>query len=105
MLGVMEMFPFIHMEYSLEPGDLLAFYTDGIPEAEIGFEDMFGYDRLQYFLSEHRDRPLPDIAQALFTRVTQDNTALGDDMAVVLVRIPLGGSGKSEAAEKNKAKA
>ena len=31
--------------------------------------------------------------------------APGDDMAVVLVRIPLGGSGKSEAAEKNKAKA
>ncbi|NUO19865.1 serine/threonine-protein phosphatase [bacterium] len=97
MLGVMEMFPFIHMEYSLEPGDLLAFYTDGIPEAEIGFEDMFGYDRLQYFLSEHRDRPLPDIAQALFQRVTGDNSlALGDDMAVVLVRIPFGSGAKSE---------
>ncbi len=97
MLGVMEMFPFIHMEYSLEPGDLLAFYTDGIPEAEIGFEDMFGYDRLQYFLSEHRDKPLPDIAQALFQRVTGDSQiALGDDMAVVLVRIPFGSGTKSE---------
>ncbi len=97
MLGVMEMFPFIHMEYSLEPGDLLAFYTDGIPEAEIGFEDMFGYDRLQYFLSEHRDKPLPDIAQALFQRVTGDSQiALGDDMAVVLVRIPFGSNAKSE---------
>lgn len=106
MLGVMEMFPFIQMEYSLEPGDLLAFYTDGIPEAEIGFEDMFGYDRLQYFLSEHRDKPLPDIAQALFQRVTGDNNiALGDDMAVVLVRIPFGGGQKSEQVDRNKAKA
>jgi len=106
MLGVMEMFPFIHMEYSLEPGDLLAFYTDGIPEAEIGFEDMFGYDRLQYFLSEHRDKPLPDIAQALFQRVTGDSQiALGDDMAVVLVRIPFGSGSKGEMSERNKANA
>jgi len=105
MLGVMEMFPFIQMEYSLEPGDLLAFYTDGIPEAEIGFEDMFGYDRLQYFLSENRDRPLPDIAQALFQRVTSDDMALGDDMAMVLVRIPFGGGMKKFKSEDNKARA
>lgn len=105
MLGVMEMFPFIQMEYSLEPGDLLAFYTDGIPEAEIGFEDMFGYDRLQYFLSENRDRPLPDIAQSLFQRVTSSSIPVGDDMAMVLVRIALGGGAKSEATEKNKANA
>jgi len=103
MLGVMEMFPYIHMEYSLEPGDLLAFYTDGIPEAEIGFEDMFGYERLQYFLSENRDKPLPDIAQLLFQRVTPDNTSLGDDMAVVLVRIALGS--KTEIGKSDKATA
>jgi hypothetical protein len=94
MLGVMDLFPFIEMEYSLEPGDLLAFYTDGIPEAEIGFEDMFGYDRLQYFLSQNRDRPLPDIAQKLFARVTQPNQLLGDDMAIVLVRVALGGDAR-----------
>jgi len=102
MLGVMEMFPFIQMEYSLEPGDLLAFYTDGIPEAEIGFEDMFGYDRLQYFLSENRDRPLPDIAQMLFQRVTSSSVPVGDDMAIVLVRVALG-SGSKQAEEKGKA--
>ncbi|MCL4305433.1 PP2C family protein-serine/threonine phosphatase [bacterium] len=103
MLGVMEMFPFIQMEYSLEPGDLLAFYTDGIPEAEIGFEDMFGYDRLQYFLSENRDRPLPDIAQLLFQRVTSDTMPVGDDMAIVLVRVALGSGSKSEQREKGTA--
>jgi hypothetical protein len=101
MLGVMDMFPFIEMEYSLEPGDLLAFYTDGIPEAEIGFEDMFGYDRLQYFLSQNRDRPLPDIAQKLFARVTQPNQLLGDDMAIVLVRIALGGESKQHKTERD----
>ncbi|MBK6765480.1 MAG: serine/threonine-protein phosphatase [bacterium] len=103
MLGVMEMFPFIQMEYSLEPGDLLAFYTDGIPEAEIGFEDMFGYDRLQYFLSENRDRPLPDIAQMLFQRVTSDTVPVGDDMAIVLVRVALGSGSKQTAEERGKA--
>jgi serine phosphatase RsbU (regulator of sigma subunit) len=90
MLGVMEMFPFIQMDYSLEPGDVIALYTDGIPEAEIGLDDMFGYDRLQYFFSEHRDERLQDIAQKLFRKVTMDGTsAIDDDMAVVLVRMKL----------------
>lgn len=90
MLGVMEMFPYIQMDYGLEPGDLIALYTDGIPEAEIGFEDMFGYDRLQYFLSEHRDGRLQDIAQKLFKKVTiSAEKGIDDDMAIVLIRMKL----------------
>jgi serine phosphatase RsbU (regulator of sigma subunit) len=90
MLGVMDMFPYIQMDYGLEPGDMIALYTDGIPEAEIGFEDMFGYERLQYFLSEHRDQPLLDIAQKLFKKVTVSaEHGIDDDMAIVLVRVKL----------------
>jgi sigma-B regulation protein RsbU (phosphoserine phosphatase) len=90
MLGVMEMFPYIDMDYGLEPGDMIALYTDGIPEAEIGFEDMFGYDRLQYFLSEHRDQPLQDIAQKLFKKVmVSSEKGIDDDMAIVLIRVKL----------------
>ncbi|MBU1636262.1 serine/threonine-protein phosphatase [bacterium] len=90
MLGVMEMFPYIQMDYGLEPGDLIALYTDGIPEAEIGFEDMFGYDRLQYFLSENRDGRLQDIAQKLFKKVTVSaEEGIDDDMAIVLIRMKL----------------
>jgi len=88
MLGVMEVFPFIQMEYGLDPGDLLVLYTDGIPEAEVGIEDMFGYERLKYFLVGHRSESLMTVAQELFRTVTPDESqTIADDMAVVLARI------------------
>jgi serine phosphatase RsbU (regulator of sigma subunit) len=88
MLGALEMFPFIQMETGLERGDLLAFYTDGIPEAELGLDDMFGYDRLKLYLDNFRDRPLTAIARGLIERVTPSGaTAIEDDMALVLVRV------------------
>ncbi len=88
MLGVMDIFPFIELDEGLDPGDMVVFYTDGIPEATIGEEDMFGYDRLKYFLTNNRSERLVDIAQGLFRRVTPaGNGMIEDDMAIVLVRV------------------
>jgi len=88
MLGVMDVFPFIQMEYGLGAGDLLVLYTDGIPEATVGDEDMFGYDRLKFFLMEHRRDNLADIAQNLFRRVSPaPGQLIADDMAIVLARV------------------
>ena len=88
MLGVMDIFPFIEVDEGLDPGDMIVVYTDGIPEATIGEEDMFGYDRLKYYLTNNRSERLADIAQGLFRRVTPaGNGMIEDDMAIVLVRI------------------
>jgi serine phosphatase RsbU (regulator of sigma subunit) len=88
MLGVMDIFPFIEIDEGLDPGDMVVFYTDGIPEATIGEEDMFGYDRLKYFLTNNRSERLVDIAQGLFRRVTPaGNGMIEDDMCIVLVRV------------------
>ena len=88
MLGVMDIFPFIELDEGLDPGDIVVFYTDGIPEATIGEEDMFGYDRLKYYLTNNRSERLVDIAQGLFRRVTPaGNGMIEDDMAIVLVRV------------------
>lgn len=88
MLGAMESFPFVQEECGINRGDLVVFYTDGIPEAEIGHEDMFGYDRLKFFLMQERGKPLPDVARNLLRRVTPSGTqAITDDMALVLMRV------------------
>jgi serine phosphatase RsbU (regulator of sigma subunit) len=88
MLGVMDAYPFIQMEYGLGPGDMLVIYTDGIPEATIGEEDMYGYDRLKFFLMEHRRDSLADIAQNLFRKVSPaPGQLIADDMAIVLARV------------------
>ncbi len=88
MLGFMDVFPFIQMEHGLDSGDLIVLYTDGIPEAEVGHEDMFGYERLKYYLQNHRAENLMNIAQGLLRRVTsEDAHTIEDDMAIVLARI------------------
>jgi serine phosphatase RsbU (regulator of sigma subunit) len=88
MLGVMDVFPFVEMEYGLAPGDLLVLYTDGIPEATVGDEDMFGYERLKFFLMEHRRDSLADIAQNLLRQVSPPpGQLIADDMAIVLARV------------------
>lgn len=88
MLGAMPSFPFVQEECGINRGDLVVFYTDGIPEAEIGDEDMFGYERLKFYLMQERGKPLPDIARNLLHRVTLAGTqAITDDMALVLMRV------------------
>ena len=103
MLGFMDVFPFIQVEHGLDPGDLIVLYTDGIPEAEIGYQDMFGYERLKYYLQNHRTENLMNIAQGLLRRVTSEDThTIEDDMAIVLARI--GTKSRREPSSKKKIK-
>jgi len=88
MLGAMDFFPFEHGEVNLEAGDVIAFYTDGIPEAEIGAGEMYGYERLKFLLQQERKKPLPDVGRDLLRRVTPEGgKSIEDDMALVLVRV------------------
>jgi serine phosphatase RsbU (regulator of sigma subunit) len=89
MLGVMESYPYSQTEISLYSGDMLAFYTDGIPEATMSsVNEMFGYDRLKRFLIEHHSEPISDISRELINTVSpRQGTQIEDDMAIVLVRV------------------
>jgi serine phosphatase RsbU (regulator of sigma subunit) len=89
MLGAIESFPFSQSEFKLDAGDVIVFYTDGIPEATYAANgEMFGYERLKVFLAENRYATPRDIAQRLLRQVAPDETKpLEDDMAVVVARI------------------
>lgn len=89
MLGALDMFPFTSTTFALESGDMIVFYTDGIPEATINKQgEMYGYERLKLFLAEHRYNHLGDIARKLIKQVVPDDTQpIEDDMAIVIARV------------------
>jgi phosphoserine phosphatase RsbU/P len=88
---VMGLFPAVHYdikETTIEPGDLLALYSDGVTEASTADGKEFGEDGLGRFLLEHRAQSCSDIMQALIEHVRNwcGKTLFADDFTIVLVR-------------------
>jgi len=73
----------------LEPGDLLALYTDGINEACNAAGQEFGRDRLAATLARDVRRPLPEMVAKLNRYLRQFSTlsTRTDDRTLLLVRM------------------
>ncbi|MBV9611846.1 MAG: SpoIIE family protein phosphatase, partial [Acidobacteriaceae bacterium] len=73
---------------TLEAGDLLALYSDGVTEACSVTGEEFGERGLATFLSEHRSRPCAEIVNTLADHVRSwcGNSSFADDFTIVLVR-------------------
>jgi sigma-B regulation protein RsbU (phosphoserine phosphatase) len=72
---------------ALAPGDRIYLYTDGIPEAENGDQEQFGFDRLQESLAEFRDRPLQAGVEDLVNRVEAwcSEGGVTDDISILAI--------------------
>jgi len=51
-LGVVEDFPYTAMDRTLDPGDTVVIYTDGVSEAMNHDSELYGLDRLRQFISQ-----------------------------------------------------
>jgi len=73
---------------TLEPGDLLCIYSDGITEAESPAEEEFGMGRLIELLRRERDRPILELLDEIPRTVGEFSHGLpqGDDQTLVLLR-------------------
>jgi serine phosphatase RsbU (regulator of sigma subunit) len=60
---------YFEAKVTVEPGDLLFFYTDGLVEAEDAAGEMFGAERLQQLLAEAQARDLASILSLVEARV------------------------------------
>jgi len=72
---------------TLNPGDIVVAYSDGITEPENDFGD-FGEDRLAQIVQENSHLPLPRISEAILSAVTDwiGGEEQPDDMTIVLAR-------------------
>jgi serine phosphatase RsbU (regulator of sigma subunit)/catechol 2,3-dioxygenase-like lactoylglutathione lyase family enzyme len=74
-------------EYQLEPGDLLALYTDGITEAQNGDGAEFGEEHLINSLRRHRSQPCQQAVEAITEEVRGVNpTDQHDDITLILAK-------------------
>ena len=76
-------------EIELGPGELLAFYTDGIPEAEDADGAQLGIAAVQQTLLERRDQPLGELIAATRLLVRRHRGRSGghlDDVTLLMAR-------------------
>jgi sigma-B regulation protein RsbU (phosphoserine phosphatase) len=74
---------------SIEPGDALVLYTDGITDAENTSEEFYGLERLREVLSRQRGKKAEEIRDAIREEVRRwvGKAAQFDDITLmVLVR-------------------
>jgi len=75
---------------TLQPGDLLFMYTDGITEAMSAEEsgELYGEERLLGFLQEHRRQPATGLLRQIFREIRRFSglNRLQDDFTTVVVK-------------------
>src|SRR5262249_50694194 len=87
-VGMFPEYPFEQADVGLQPGDLIAAFTDGITESENAKEEQFGEDRLIDLLRNNSTRPLDEILQLVMDRVSQwaHDPSTRDDITMLLAR-------------------
>ncbi len=74
-LGVREHHPYVTTTHSIQAGDRLLFYTDGLVESENSAREEWGVERLRASLQSHAALPL----DAWISAVVADSAGFGED--------------------------
>jgi sigma-B regulation protein RsbU (phosphoserine phosphatase) len=92
LLGVRPSEEYAQTEFTLEAGDRLLVYTDGLVEAVNARGEAFGEARLGEFIATHQDLPAEQFAERLLDEVLRwpengSTRAQADDITVVVIDI------------------
>jgi len=87
-LGLLENTDYDEKMLTLEKGDLLALYSDGLAEAAKPSHEEFGSRRLENLLRENAQRPVGEIVETLFGEVSRYEVGQPqrDDQTLLLLR-------------------
>ncbi len=88
-LGLLGNVEYEETQATLEKGDLLAFFSDGLAEAANPAQEEFGARRLEDFLRQKAERPIGEILEAVFSEIARHEagTARRDDQTLLLFRV------------------
>jgi sigma-B regulation protein RsbU (phosphoserine phosphatase) len=87
-LGFVEAFPYSEAKITLNKGDLLVLYSDGITEAMNEREEEFGEQRLAQTIHEYIAEPAESIIDHILGNVRKHSATLPqlDDMTLLVIR-------------------
>lgn len=87
-VGVFSGIKYENRVFELRPGDSIFVYTDGVPEATNGAEDMFGPDRLQAALNQNADAPPEELVRRVGEEANRfvDGAPKFDDMTMLCLK-------------------
>jgi sigma-B regulation protein RsbU (phosphoserine phosphatase) len=87
-LGLLENTDYEETQLTLEKGDLLALYSDGLAEAAKPTHEEFGNRRMENILRENAQSPMNQIIEHLFTEVARHEAGhpQRDDQTLLLIR-------------------
>ena len=87
-VGMMEDTEYKVCEVTLQPGDLLAMFSDGIPETVNTADEEYGDDRFARLVAQHHQDSLPAAAAAVLADLSEfrGDAEVGDDVTLVMLR-------------------
>jgi sigma-B regulation protein RsbU (phosphoserine phosphatase) len=88
-LGLLDHAEYQETAVTLEKGDLLAMFSDGLQEAADPQHEEFGTRRMEKVLREHAHKPIGEILETLFTELArfEQGHPKRDDQTVLLFRV------------------
>jgi sigma-B regulation protein RsbU (phosphoserine phosphatase) len=89
LLGAFDFATYKQMSTTLEPGDVVVMYTDGVTEAVNSANDMFGDERLEELLVRIRGKSAEQIQSSILDEVVAFTGDLpqGDDITLVTIKM------------------
>lgn len=88
MLGAIDGMKYDHETVSLQPGDTLLVYSDGIPEAMNPNGEFFGVERVESILRERTTQSAREISDAFVDAVKKyaDTAPQSDDITIMVIK-------------------
>lgn len=88
-LGLFDEVSYVEWSTTLDPGDMLVFYSDGITEAANGRGELYGTQRLADLITANASRTAGEFADLVLADVERfaEGTPAGDDITLVILKV------------------
>ena len=87
-VGVLDSYPFTKADITMQPGDTIVIFTDGVTDATNKSKEMFEYHRLEETVKKHKDEPAVTMIESIFGAVKEHvgDADQFDDLTLIVIK-------------------